>query len=73
MTDDILDAGGEIYLKGVPYRYTAAEVDLLKGLRPGEATSRRIQFVIDRELAREREYQGRHDPYKTGQKEKTSQ
>ena len=64
MIDDILDAGGEITLKGVPYRYTAAEVDLLKGIRPGESTSREIQFVVDRERARDREFSGRHDPYK---------
>lgn len=64
MIDDILDAGGEIRLKGVPYRYTAAEVDLLKGIRPGDSTTREIQFVVDRERARDREFSGRHDPYK---------
>ena len=64
MIDDILDAGGEIRLKGVPYRYTAAEVDFLKGIRPGDSTTREIQFVVDRERARDREFSGRHDPYK---------
>jgi uncharacterized membrane protein YgcG len=64
MINDILDAGGEIVMRGVPYRYTAAEVDLLKGIRPGDTTSREIQFVVDRELARDREFSGRHDPYK---------
>jgi hypothetical protein len=64
MLNDILDNGGETVLKGVPYRYTAAEIDLLKGIRPGDATSREIQFVVDRELARDREMAGRHDPYK---------
>jgi uncharacterized membrane protein YgcG len=64
MINDILDAGGEIVMRGVPYRYTAAEVDLLKGVRPGDTTSREIQFVVDRELARDREFSGRHDPYK---------
>jgi hypothetical protein len=72
MVHDILDAGGEVYLKGIPYRYTADEVDLLKGLRPGEATSRRVQFVVDRELARDKELQGRHDPYKARQEGKKS-
>jgi len=70
MIDDILDAGGEITLKGVPYRYTAAEIDLLKGLRPGDSTTREIQFVVDRERARDREFSGRHDPYKARQQEK---
>ena len=69
---EILDAGGEIYLKGVPYRYTAAEVDLLKGIRPGETTSRKIQFVIDRQLVKDKEFQGRHDPYKAQEKDKTT-
>jgi hypothetical protein len=67
MINDILDAGGEITLRGVPYRYTAAEVDLLKGIRTGDTTSREIQFVVDRELSRDREFSGRHDPYKARQ------
>jgi len=70
MIDDISDAGGEITLKGVPYRYTAAEIDLLKGFRPGDSTTREIQFVVDRERARDREFSGRHDPYKARQQEK---
>jgi hypothetical protein len=64
MINDILDAGGEITLKGVPYRYTAAEVDMLKGIRPGDTTSREVQFVIARERSRDREFEQRHDPYK---------
>jgi len=64
MLDDISDAGGEIQLNGVPYRYTAAEIDLLKGIRPGDGTTREIQFVVDRERARDREFSGRHDAYK---------
>ena len=72
MIDDILDAGGTITLKGVPYRYTAAEIDLLKGLRPGDSTTREIQFVVDRERARDREFSGRHDPYKARQQKETN-
>ena len=68
MIHDILEAGGEITINGVPYRYTPAEVDLLKGIRPGDTTSRSIQFVIDRELARDKEFSGRHDPYKAKEK-----
>ncbi len=64
MIKDILDAGGEISLKGVPYRYSAAEVDLLKGIRTGDTTSREIQFVVDRERARDREFEQINDPYK---------
>lgn len=64
MVDDVLDAGGTLVLKGVPYRYTTAEIDMLKGVRPADATSREIQFVVDRELARDREFSGRYDPYR---------
>lgn len=64
MVNDILDNGGQVTLKGVPYRYTAAEVDLLMGIRPGDATSRSIQFIVDRERARDKAFEGRHDPYK---------
>lgn len=64
MINDILDAGGEIVLNGVPYRYSSSEVKLLMGIRPGDTTSRSVQFVIDRERARDREFAGRHDPDK---------
>ena len=70
MIDDILDADGAITLKGVPYRYTETEIGLLRGLRPGDSTTREIQFVVDRERVRDREFSGRHDPYKARQQEK---
>lgn len=63
MLNDISDNGGEIVLKGVPYRYDAAEVDMLKGIRPADATSLEVQFVLDRELVRDRDMSGRHDAY----------
>ena len=58
MLRSITDAGGEVVLKGVPYRYTRAEVDLLKGIRPGNATSRSIVFVVDRDRAQATELSG---------------
>jgi len=64
MINDILDAGGKVVINGVPYRYTSSEVKLLMGIRPGDVTSRSVQFVIDRERARDREFAGRHDPDK---------
>lgn len=67
MINQVLDAGGEITLKGVPYRYGADEVNLLMGIRTGSATSRMVQFVFDRERMRDREFSGRHDPYKARQ------
>lgn len=64
MIDRILDSGGSLTLKGVTYRYTPAETNLLMGFRAGSTSSRRIQFKFDRGLMRERELSGRHDPYK---------
>ncbi|CAG35945.1 hypothetical protein [Desulfotalea psychrophila] len=58
MLNDISANGGEIVMKGVPYRYTQAEIDMLKGVRPGDATSREVQFVLDRELVRDLEMSG---------------
>ena len=54
MIGDILDAGGTIHYRGVPYRYTPEEVQLLTGIRPGDSTNHKIQFVIDRNLARDK-------------------
>ena len=58
MVQDLVKAQGRITLKGVPYRYTPAEIEWFKGLRPGDCSSREIQFVIDRELMRDREFRG---------------
>lgn len=67
MLRTIADAGGEIVLKGVPYRYTPAEVDLLRGIRPGDSTSRSIVFVVDRDRAQEMEFSGRDDARKSSE------
>ena len=56
MLEKIYDFGGEVVIKGVPYRYTPAEVDLLKAIRPGDSTSRSIVFVVDRDRAQEIEF-----------------
>ena len=57
MIHDILEAGGTIHYKGVPYRYTPEEIALLRGIRPGDSTSQKIQFIIDRNLARDKSLQ----------------
>ena len=56
MLDRIFAAGGHIVVKGVPYRYTPAEVDLLKAIRPGEASSQSVVFVVDRDRAQAIEF-----------------
>ena len=58
MVDDILRACGDTTLNGVQYRLTSGQIDLLAGLRAGDATSRSLRFVIDRELARDQEFSG---------------
>ncbi|HIJ55517.1 MAG TPA: hypothetical protein HPQ03_05265 [Deltaproteobacteria bacterium] len=57
MIHDILDAGGTIHYKGIPNRYTKEEVALPKGIRPGDSNTRKIQFIIDRDLARDKALQ----------------
>ncbi|KOR32477.1 hypothetical protein TI05_07020 [Achromatium sp. WMS3] len=59
----IIDNGGWIKLRGTTYNYSPAEVDVLKGIRIGTSHSREAVFVIDRDLAQERDFTGRHDPY----------
>ncbi len=63
MLADVLNSRGNLVLKGVPYRYTAAEVDLVRAIRPAASSSRSLSFVVDRELARDREFAGRYPVY----------
>jgi hypothetical protein len=55
---DVLAADGDVTIDGIPYRYTQNELLLLKGFRPGNSTTREVQFVIDRERVRDREMLG---------------
>ncbi len=55
MFREISRAGGYLDMYGVRYRYSPAEVDLLKGIRVLGATSRSLSFLVDRELVRDRE------------------
>lgn len=54
----VLRAGGDISLENQNFSYSRDEIALLLGLRAGQATAGEIQFVIDRELARDREMSG---------------
>lgn len=58
MVREIVKAGGVLNLEGQYYNYGRDEIAMLYGLRPGGATSREIQFVVDRELAQDREMSG---------------
>lgn len=66
MIDDVLDAGGDLTMRGVPYRYTPAEVDMLRGITISGANPKVINFTVDRERMRDADFSGRHDPYKAG-------
>lgn len=63
MIYDILDSGGTLRLKGVPYRYSPEEIRLMNGIYPGSATSRSIQFIVDRKRMRDRETFGKHSSH----------
>ena len=56
MIKDVIAASGNIVLKGVPYRYSGYEVELLNGIRPSTTTSRSVEFVIDTERARDSDF-----------------
>ncbi len=55
MFGEIYRVGGNLELYGVPYRYSQAEVDFVKGIRVVDATSRSLRFMVDHELARDKE------------------
>ncbi|MCG8568442.1 MAG: hypothetical protein MI747_25510 [Desulfobacterales bacterium] len=54
MVKDVLDAGGQTRIKGVAHRYSLDEVKMLAGFVPLEATAHSLQFVVDRQRARDR-------------------
>jgi hypothetical protein len=58
MTRELFQTGGVLPAAEEGYAYPLAEIAMLRGLRAGDATSRKIHFVIDRELARDREMSG---------------
>lgn len=64
MIHAVLDNGGNITLWGVPYRYTPAEVDMLRGIRIASSNPKVLNFVVDRERMRDADFSGRHDPYR---------
>ena len=66
MINDVLDAGGDLTMRGVPYRYTPAEVDMLRGIRTSSANPKVINFIVDRERMRDGDFSDRHNPYKAG-------
>jgi hypothetical protein len=59
MIHDVMESGGNLELKGVPYRYSQDEIRQLQGVHPGKSNSRQLQFVVDRSETIEREMTGK--------------
>jgi hypothetical protein len=55
MIHDVMESGGKLELKGVPYRYTEDEIRQLQGIHPVKSNARQLQFVVDRAETIERE------------------
>lgn len=65
MINQVIDADGTLTLKGVPYRYSADEIVLLKGIHPSKSNAHQLQFVVDRNLMMQREMiEGGHNSRK---------
>jgi len=58
MAKEVIRYGGSLNMLGVPYNYSESEIAMLLGLRPHDATTKEIRFIIDRELIRDREMSG---------------
>jgi hypothetical protein len=67
MINTVLDHGGSVTIRGIPYRYTPAEVDMLRGIRISSSNPKVLQFIVDRERMRDADFSGRHDPYNPSQ------
>lgn len=55
MVRELNMAGGYLTMYGVDYRYSPDELSMMRGLRPADATVDKLWFIVDRELARDRE------------------
>ncbi len=59
----VLDNGGRIIINGVRFNFTPPEIEMLKGVRLIDATANQLRYIVDRELARDRDFSGRLNPY----------
>lgn len=55
MLDDVIYGQGKLNLNGVEYNYSSYDIAFLRGIRPADATSLAIEFILDRELVRDSE------------------
>ena len=61
LLEQVYDAGGQGNFKGVSFRFTPDEIDLLKAIRPYKSTSRSIIFLVDRDRAQAIEFSSGYD------------
>jgi hypothetical protein len=61
----VLRSGGRAVINGMDFDFTPAEIEMLKGIRLIDATANQLRYIVDRELARDRDFSGRLDPFKT--------
>ncbi len=59
----VLRSGGQVRLNGMNFDFSPGEIEMLKGVRLVEANANQIRYIVDRELARDRDFSGRLDPY----------
>lgn len=61
----VLRAGGYVVINGVTFDFSPPEIEMLKGVRLIDSQkSNQLRYIVDRELARDRDFSGRLDPYK---------
>jgi len=59
----LLRSGGQAVINSVRFDYIPPEIEMLKGVRLIDATANRLRYIVDRELARDRDFSGALDPY----------
>ncbi len=61
---EVLRSGGQVVINNVRFDYSPYEIEMLKGVRLLDSTANQLRYKIDRELARDRDFSGRLDPYR---------
>ncbi len=59
----LLRNGGQVVINNIRFDYIPPEIEMLKGVRLIDASSNRLRYIVDRELARDRDFSGAYNPY----------
>jgi len=60
---EVLRHGGRVVINGVKFDYSPAEIEMFKGIQLLDATAKELKYIVDRDLARDRDFSGRLNPY----------